>query len=71
LSLIPVAAFLAGSLLSILLPIGLLISLWVWYYRFFRRVPDTADSAEHRPAPREVAATPSNPGDVTPPPSHP
>ncbi|MGH2849728.1 MAG: hypothetical protein ACRDLP_03835 [Solirubrobacteraceae bacterium] len=68
-SLIPVAAFLAGSLLSILLPIGLLISLWVWFFMFLRRVPDTPDPAEHRPAPRQVAASPSTPGDIAPPPN--
>jgi hypothetical protein len=55
--LIPIAGFLAGSLLTLLLPIGLLISLTVWYVKFVRRVPgpeatsgtegpDTAPGAE-------------------------
>ena len=42
---IPVAAFLAGALLSLLIPIALLIALVVWYWRFSQRVPETADSA--------------------------
>lgn len=32
--------FLAGSLLSILLPLGLLIALAIWYVLAVRRVPD-------------------------------
>jgi hypothetical protein len=39
-TLIPIAAFLAGSLLSILLPLCLLIALVVWYTKFVRRMPD-------------------------------
>lgn len=42
-TLIP-ATFLAGSLLSLLLPVGLLIALSVWYLLFVRRVPETEDS---------------------------
>lgn len=41
--LIPVAAFLAGALLSLLLPVGLLIALTVWYMLFVRRVPETGE----------------------------
>jgi hypothetical protein len=37
---IPIASFLAGSLLSILLPLLVLIALAVWYWLFFRRAPD-------------------------------
>lgn len=37
---LPVAAFLAGALLSLLLPVGLLIALTVWYLLFLRRVPE-------------------------------
>jgi len=50
-TLIPIAAFLAGSLLSILLPICLLIALVVWYTRFVRRMPDPeAQSGTEAPA---------------------
>jgi hypothetical protein len=41
-TLIPIAAFLAGSLLTILLPILLLIGIVAWYVRFVRRMPDPA-----------------------------
>ena len=45
--LIPIAAFLAGALLTLLLPIGLLISLVVWYVRFvLRRVPESEATGE-------------------------
>ena len=61
-ALIPIAAFLAGALLTLLLPIGLLISLTVWYVKFVRRVPgpearsgtegqETAPGAEGAKAP--------------------
>ena len=43
---IPIANFLAGSLLSLLLPVWLLIALAVWYVKFIRRVPETADGSE-------------------------
>jgi hypothetical protein len=35
-----IASFLAGSLLSLLLPVSLLIALVVWYLMFLRRVPE-------------------------------
>jgi hypothetical protein len=44
-TLIP-ATFLAGSLLTLLLPVGLLIALTVWYVMFVRRVPETGDGQE-------------------------
>ena len=47
------ASFLAGSLLSLLLPTLLLIALVVWYLRFFRTVPETAE----RDTPAASAAT--------------
>ena len=41
-------SFLAGSLLSILLPIGLLIAIAVWHTRAIMRVPrDPVDTAPH------------------------
>ena len=58
----PIATFLAGSLLTLLLPVALLIALVVWYWRFSARVPETADA----PGPGAAAATPpapaANPG---------
>ena len=42
-SVLPIASFLAGSLLTLLLPIGLLIALAVWYLLFLRRVEETTD----------------------------
>jgi hypothetical protein len=57
LPLIPIAAFLAGALLTILLPLGLLIALVVWYYLFSVRVPETPDRGKSRTEP--VAADPA------------
>ncbi len=56
-TLIP-ATFLAGSLLTLLLPVGLLIALTVWYLKFVRRVPETGDSLESPP--RSPAGDPSD-----------
>ena len=43
---VPIATFLAGSLLTLLLPVALLIALVVWYWWFSVRVPNTADDRE-------------------------
>jgi hypothetical protein len=51
------AAFLAGALLTILLPIGLLIALGAWYWLFSVRVPDTAMTRE-----TSAEAPAANPG---------
>ena len=45
--LLPVAAFLAGALLSLLLPVALLIALSLWYMLFVRRVPETSEAEMH------------------------
>lgn len=39
--LLPFADFLAGALLSLLLPVALLIALTVWYMIFVRRAEET------------------------------
>ncbi len=66
---IPVAAFLAGALLTLLLPVLLLIALVVWYWKFSVNVPETADQAG--PETATVAANPlPNPGSETTPPAH-
>ena len=38
--LMPIAGFLAGSLLTILVPLCLLIAIVGWYTKFVRRIPD-------------------------------
>jgi hypothetical protein len=40
--------FLAGSLLTLLLPIGLLIAIAVWYMVAVRRVPDGGKRAPRK-----------------------
>jgi hypothetical protein len=54
--LFPFADFLAGALLTLLLPVALLIALVAWYWWFSARVPETADGRKASTA----AAT--NPG---------
>ena len=67
--LIPFADFLAGALLTLLMPVALLIALVVWYYRFSARVPETADGrttakepAAATPAPTVTEKLPPEPG---------
>jgi hypothetical protein len=50
--------FLAGALLSLLLPVALLIALVVWYLLFINRVPEPADG-------QSAAAGPTQPGRAT------
>jgi hypothetical protein len=50
-------AFFAGSLLSLLLPVCLLIAIAVWYVRFIRHSPaDTHPASSALPGPDVVAA---------------
>ena len=62
--------FLASSLLTILLPLGLLLGLLVWYVTVVRHVPeDTPTSSVSLPSAEIVAATeppPSATGDPPP-----
>jgi len=53
---LPIADFLAGALLTLLLPIALLIALVLWYWWFSARVPETADGPD--PSTTPAAATP-------------
>ena len=39
-TMIPIASFLAGSILTLVLPIGLLIALGVWYQLTVRSMPE-------------------------------
>ena len=49
--------FLAGSLLSLLMPTGLLIAIAVWYVLAVKRVPkDTPASSTALPSPEVLAA---------------
>lgn len=66
--LVPIAAFLVGALLTILLPIGLLCSLAAWYWLYAARVPETgdvrksgSDPAAATPAPEIPEALPPDP----------
>ncbi len=55
----PIASFLAGSLLSILLPTIMLTVLVVWYLKFIRRVPDTDETREPPASATAPGAAPS------------
>ena len=44
---LPIAAFLAGALLSLLLPALLLIALVVWHFGVIARVPEPRDTTEN------------------------
>ena len=66
--LLPIGTFLAGALLTLLVPVALLIALVVWYWRFSARVPETADTsgtaaaaAAANPGPTVVEALPPDP----------
>ena len=47
---VPIAAFLTGALLTLLLPVALLIALALWYWLYSAREPD-AHPAEPGSAP--------------------
>ena len=65
--LVPTAAFLAGALLTLLLPVLLLIALVVWYWMFSVRVPDTADGSEPFTPPGAATPAQSGPSETSPP----
>jgi hypothetical protein len=63
---IPIASFLAGALLSLLIPAGLLVGLMVWYMVFLWRAPDsglgrsrTGGAGEAAVPPEATAKTPT------------
>ena len=58
------ADFLAGSLLSLLLPVCLLIAIAVWYVRFAKRAPETDPSSPALP-PSDVVAAAGEAADLT------
>jgi hypothetical protein len=63
--LVPIAAFLAGSLLTLLLPVALLIALVVWYWLFSVRVPNTTGGSEPGTAPDEGNPAPRAPSETS------
>jgi hypothetical protein len=70
-----IADFLAGALLTLLLPVALLIALVAWYWVFSTRVPETAEQGG--PGSTVVAANPlpgpgpgTGPGTEAGPPAH-
>ncbi len=58
---VPIAAFLAGALLTLLLPVLLLIALAVWYWKVSVRVPETTEGAPPGTEPAEVNLGPTIP----------
>jgi hypothetical protein len=60
LPLLPIADFLAGALLTLLLPVTLLIALVLWYWWYSARVP-AADRSEPATAPAAGNPGPSAP----------
>ena len=66
--LVPFATFMAGALLTLLLPVLLLIALVVWYWWFSARVPETdgsrrqAEPAEANPGAAITENLPPEPG---------
>jgi hypothetical protein len=68
------SSFLAGSILSLLIPVFLLIALVVWYVKFIRRVPETGEgedaaaaaAAAVHPGPDAAPAAGHNPGPAAP-----
>jgi hypothetical protein len=64
-----IADFLAGSILTLILPVAMLIALVWWYLLFLRRVPEpTAEdgAAAADPGPDAAPATAADLGSVAP-----
>jgi hypothetical protein len=67
---IPYASFLAGAILSLVLPVGLLITLTVWYHIAQRRIPEAkrtprAATADNPPAGNPATGGQSAVGEAT------
>jgi hypothetical protein len=63
LPLIPIAAFLTGALLTLLLPVALLISLAAWYWLYSARAP----AADERPDTGPASSAAADPAPAFPP----
>ena len=57
----PFGAFLAGSLLTLLLPVCLLLALAGWYWKFTMRVPETPTVSHPPSEPQEATPAPHIP----------
>jgi hypothetical protein len=67
---IPLASFLAGSLLTLLIPIGIVIAMISWYMLSVLRVPeDTSEHAPHAGPGGESEASVTGPEPTAEPPS--
>jgi hypothetical protein len=64
---LPIAAFLAGALLTLLLPTLLLIALVVWYWVAVVRVHGPAEPPDTGPAATPATAGRGDPGQTAPP----
>ena len=63
-SILVFGSFLAGSLISLLIPVGLLIAIAVWHTRSFMRVPhDPGQTAAHAAGVAEKEGLGVNPQD--------
>jgi hypothetical protein len=60
---VPIAAFLTGALLSLLLPVAALIALAVWYWAFSVRVPETSDTSGSAAPPAAADAALTHPAE--------
>jgi hypothetical protein len=69
LPLLPIGAFLAGALLTLLLPVGLLIALAVWYWGFSVRAPETRVGHDPGPEPSSTNPGPAIPETLPPDPA--
>ena len=63
---VPFATFLAGALLTLLLPVLLLIALVAWYWWFSARVPETPDGSQRHPQPPAATPAPAIPESLPP-----
>ncbi len=66
-TLTPTAAFLAGALLTLLLPVLLLIALAAWYWVFSARVPETDGGSVTGTAPAAAPPAQTAPPEAAPP----
>jgi hypothetical protein len=64
------SSFLAGSILTLVLPVAMFLGLVVWYLKFVRTVPDTAEGSEARHAAQAVGVVDDAPADAAPPSEH-
>ena len=48
-------SFLAGSIISLLIPVGVFLAILVWYLRSVGQVPGGGDSHSESPGPQDQA----------------